>query len=108
LNQFEGPSFEARRDGRHPSDLELREELIGLRKGYSKLAYDKLFAGRTIHGLINEFPIVWLVSISCICTFISLFTSMFGAYLLNGEQNGCRQRLEGYLSCQQRLALAVA
>ena len=25
-----------------------------------------------------------------------------------GEQNGCRQRLEGYLSCQQPLALAVA
>ena len=25
-----------------------------------------------------------------------------------GEQNGCRERLEGYLSCQQRLALAVA
>jgi hypothetical protein len=25
-----------------------------------------------------------------------------------GEQNGCRQRLEGYLSCRQRLALAVA
>jgi hypothetical protein len=25
-----------------------------------------------------------------------------------GEQNGCRQRLEGYLSCQQRFALAVA
>jgi hypothetical protein len=25
-----------------------------------------------------------------------------------GEQNGCRQRLEGYLSCHQRLALAVA
>jgi hypothetical protein len=25
-----------------------------------------------------------------------------------GEQNGCRQRLEGYLSYQQRLALAVA
>jgi hypothetical protein len=25
-----------------------------------------------------------------------------------GEQYGCRQRLEGYLSCQQRLALAVA
>ena len=25
-----------------------------------------------------------------------------------GEQNGCRQRLEGYLSCQQHLALAVA
>jgi hypothetical protein len=25
-----------------------------------------------------------------------------------GEQNGCRQRLEGYLSCQQRLALAVS
>jgi hypothetical protein len=25
-----------------------------------------------------------------------------------GEQNGCRQRLEGYLSCLQRLALAVA
>ena len=24
------------------------------------------------------------------------------------QQNGCRQRLEGYLSCQQRLALAVA
>ena len=24
------------------------------------------------------------------------------------EQNGCRQRFEGYLSCQQRLALAVA
>ncbi len=24
------------------------------------------------------------------------------------EQNGCRQRLEGYLWCQQRLALAVA
>jgi hypothetical protein len=24
------------------------------------------------------------------------------------EQNGCRQRLEGYLSRQQRLALAVA
>ena len=24
------------------------------------------------------------------------------------EQNGCRQRLEGYLSCQQRLVLAVA
>ena len=24
------------------------------------------------------------------------------------EQNGCRQRLEGYLSCQQCLALAVA
>jgi len=24
------------------------------------------------------------------------------------EQNGCRQRLEGYLSCLQRLALAVA
>jgi hypothetical protein len=24
------------------------------------------------------------------------------------EQNGCRQWLEGYLSCQQRLALAVA
>ena len=24
------------------------------------------------------------------------------------EQNGCRQRLEAYLSCQQRLALAVA
>jgi hypothetical protein len=27
---------------------------------------------------------------------------------IKGEQNGCRQRLEGYLSCQQRLALAVA
>jgi hypothetical protein len=27
---------------------------------------------------------------------------------VKGEQNGCRQRLEGYLSCQQRLALAVA
>ena len=25
-----------------------------------------------------------------------------------GEQNGRRQRLKGYLSCQQRLALAVA
>lgn len=25
-----------------------------------------------------------------------------------GEQNGCRQRLAGYLSCQQRLALAFA
>ena len=25
-----------------------------------------------------------------------------------GEQNGCRQRLEGYLSCQQRPPLAVA
>lgn len=25
-----------------------------------------------------------------------------------GEQNGCRQRLEGYLSCQQRLPHAVA
>jgi hypothetical protein len=25
-----------------------------------------------------------------------------------GAKNGCRQRLEGYLSCQQRLALAVA
>jgi hypothetical protein len=25
-----------------------------------------------------------------------------------GEQNGCRQRLEGCLSCQQHLALAVA
>jgi hypothetical protein len=25
-----------------------------------------------------------------------------------GEQNGCRQRLEGYQSCQQRLSLAVA
>jgi hypothetical protein len=25
-----------------------------------------------------------------------------------GEQNGCRQRLEGYLSYQQRLTLAVA
>jgi hypothetical protein len=25
-----------------------------------------------------------------------------------GEQSGCRQRLEGYLSGQQRLALAVA
>ncbi len=25
-----------------------------------------------------------------------------------GEQNGCRQRLGGYLSCQQCLALAVA
>jgi hypothetical protein len=25
-----------------------------------------------------------------------------------GEQNGCRQRLEGYLSYQQRLVLAVA
>ena len=24
------------------------------------------------------------------------------------EQNGCRQLLEGYASCQQRLALAVA
>jgi hypothetical protein len=24
------------------------------------------------------------------------------------KKNGCRQRLEGYLSCQQRLALAVA
>ncbi len=24
-----------------------------------------------------------------------------------GEPYGCRQRLEGYLSCQQRLALAV-
>jgi len=24
------------------------------------------------------------------------------------QQNGCRQRLESYLSCQQRLALAVA
>jgi hypothetical protein len=25
-----------------------------------------------------------------------------------GEQNGCGQWLEGYLSCRQRLALAVA
>jgi hypothetical protein len=29
-------------------------------------------------------------------------------YHNEGEQNGCRQRLEGYLSCQQRLSLAVA
>ena len=108
LTQFEEPSFEARLDGREPSDLELRDELVGLRKGYAKLAYDKLFAGHTIHGLINELPIVWLVSISCICTFISLFTSMFGAYLLNGEQNGCRQRLVWHLSCHRRFPLAVA
>ena len=26
----------------------------------------------------------------------------------SAEQNGCRQRLEGYLSCQQSLVLAVA
>jgi hypothetical protein len=26
----------------------------------------------------------------------------------NPNKSGCRQRLEGYLSCQQRLALAVA
>jgi hypothetical protein len=25
-----------------------------------------------------------------------------------GEQNGCRQRLEGYLSCNRRFPLAVA
>ena len=25
-----------------------------------------------------------------------------------GEQNGCRQRLEGYLSCHRRIPLAVA
>ncbi len=82
FTQFEGPSYERRRDGRQPSDLELRDELVGLRKAYTKLAYDKLFAGRTIHGLIDELPIVWLVSISCICIFICLFTSMFGARLL--------------------------
>jgi len=82
FTQFEGPSYERRRDGRQPSDLELRDELVGLRKAYTKLAYDKLFAGRTIHGLIDELPIVWLISISCICIFISLFTSMFGAHLL--------------------------
>jgi hypothetical protein len=34
--------------------------------------------------------------------------SMSHASITNAEQNGCRQRLEGYLSCQQRLALAVA
>jgi hypothetical protein len=27
---------------------------------------------------------------------------------IKAEQGGCRQRLGGYLSCQQRLALAVA
>ena len=26
---------------------------------------------------------------------------------LQGEQIGCRKRLDGYLSCQQRLTLAV-
>jgi hypothetical protein len=36
-------------------------------------------------------------------------TTMTNLYeTTKGEQNGCRQRLEGYLSCQQRLALAVA
>jgi hypothetical protein len=30
------------------------------------------------------------------------------SHATKGEQNGCRQRLEGYLSCQQYLALAVA
>jgi hypothetical protein len=30
------------------------------------------------------------------------------SYETISEQNGCRQRLEGYLWCQQRLALAVA
>jgi len=36
--------------------------------------------------------------------------SRFLVMVLNGkaEQNGCRQRLEGYLSCQQHLVLAVA
>jgi hypothetical protein len=82
FTQFEGPSYERRRDGRLSSDSEIREEIAGLRKAYTKLAYDKLFAGRTIHGLINELPIVWLVSISCICIVISLLTSMFGANLL--------------------------
>jgi hypothetical protein len=37
-----------------------------------------------------------------------LFSNVFSANDRNAEQNGCRQRLEGYLSCQQRLALAVA
>jgi len=82
FTQFEGPSLERRRDRREQSDLELRDELVGLRKAYAKLAYDKLFAGRTIHGLINRLPIVWLVLISSICFFISLFTSMFGAHIL--------------------------
>ena len=37
-----------------------------------------------------------------------LVTSNASRPLQKAEQNGCRQRLEGYLSCQQRLALAVA
>jgi hypothetical protein len=44
---------------------------------------------------------------------ITFHRSALGPYearkpLPKAEQNGCRQRLEGYLSCQQRLPLAVA
>jgi len=82
FTQFEGPGYERRRDGRQLSDSELRNELVGLRNSYTKLAYDKLFAGRAIHGLIDELPMVWLASISFVCIFISLFISMYGAHLL--------------------------
>ena len=41
-------------------------------------------------------------------SFYPLWRSQHHEAATKAEQNGCRQRLEGYLSCQQRLALAVA
>ena len=82
FTQFESPSLDRRYDGKQPTDPEVRSELVELRKAYANLAYDKLFAGRTIHSMIVELLVVWLALICCIHIVISLITSLFGAHLL--------------------------
>lgn len=81
FTQFE-PELERRRDGRQSSDAEIRTEIFALRKKHVDLAYTNLFAGKTLHMLFDELPLVWLVGVSCTGLFVSLLASMLGAYNL--------------------------
>jgi hypothetical protein len=78
FSQFE-PGLERRRDGREPIETELRAELVKLRRQYTDIAFDSLFAGRNLHAMTDSLPINWLVGVCPICLFLSLLMSILGA-----------------------------
>jgi len=92
----------------NPRNLEDRC-LFLLRDASSALA-QVLFATHSNEASgTSAIGVTYMAAIAQALSFIIAFTmTSSNKYTNEGEQNGCRQRLEGYLSCQPRLPLAVA
>ena len=79
-------------------------------EGHSRWTVVRFCWHHDAHRLAYELHCVCAASVDCHITFNedqeTATTDM--KHINKEKQNGCRQRLEGYLSCHRRLMLAVA